>query len=72
MTQLTIHTVTVAGAGTMGPGIAATFASHGFDTRLTDVKPEMLERARATVDTVYATLVREGFLSQADADAGTR
>jgi 3-hydroxybutyryl-CoA dehydrogenase/5-formyl-3-hydroxy-2-methylpyridine 4-carboxylate dehydrogenase len=70
MTPAKITTVAVAGAGTMGPGIAATFASHGFDVRLTDVKPEMRERAQAAANTVYATLVKEGFLSQPQADAG--
>jgi 3-hydroxybutyryl-CoA dehydrogenase/5-formyl-3-hydroxy-2-methylpyridine 4-carboxylate dehydrogenase len=70
MTAAEIKTVVVAGAGTMGGGMAAVFASRGFDVRLTDVKPEMLERARATVQTIYATLVREGDLPQAQADAG--
>jgi 3-hydroxyacyl-CoA dehydrogenase len=70
MTPPEIKTVAVAGAGTMGPGIAATYAGHGFDVRLTDVKPDMLERARATVDTIYTTLVNEGFLTEAQVEAG--
>ncbi len=70
MSRNEIHTVAVAGAGTMGPGIAAVFASHGFAVRLTDVKAEMLERARATVKTIYSTLLQEGFLSQAQVDRG--
>src|SRR5688500_6711502 len=65
-----VRTVAVVGAGTMGPGMAAMFASHGFDTRLTDVKPDVLARARGTVDTVLKTLVGGGFLSQSDADSG--
>lgn len=40
-----IRKVAVAGAGTMGPGIAAIFASHGFDTTLTDIQEDALERA---------------------------
>ncbi len=70
MSRNEIHTVAVAGAGTMGPGIAAVFASHGFEVRLTDVKAEMLDRAQATVKTIYSTLLQEGFLSQEQVDQG--
>jgi 3-hydroxybutyryl-CoA dehydrogenase/5-formyl-3-hydroxy-2-methylpyridine 4-carboxylate dehydrogenase len=37
--------------------------------RLADVKPDVLERARGTVDAVLKTLVGGGFLRQADAEA---
>ena len=47
MTENTIEKVAVIGAGTMGPGMAATFARNGFDTALYDVKPEQLEKAKA-------------------------
>lgn len=67
-----IKTVAVVGAGTMGPGIAATFARHGFATRLFDIKPEQLEKAKGTVDFVYATLVRGGFMTEAEAEAGKK
>lgn len=56
--------VAVVGAGTMGPGIAAVTASHGFKVRLYDIKPEVLDRARGTVDTTYETLLAAGFLAQ--------
>ena len=65
-----IRKVTIAGAGTMGPGIAATFASHGFDTTLTDVRTDALDRAKNTVDMVFNVLVKEGFLTSDRADAG--
>ncbi len=65
-----IRTVAVVGAGTMGPGIAATFARHGLTTRLFDVAPEQLAKAKAAVDVVYATLIRGGFMTEADAAAG--
>jgi len=65
-----IRKVTVAGAGTMGPGIAATFASHGYDTTLTDIQADALDRANSTVDMVYTVLVKEGFLTQNAAEAG--
>ncbi len=70
MTEKEIRQVTVAGAGTMGPGIAATIASHGYDTTLTDTQEEALEKALGTVDTVYSTLVSEGLLSEKNAAAG--
>ena len=56
--------VAVVGAGTMGPGIAATIASHGFNVRLYDIQPESLERSRNTVDIIYETLLASGFLTQ--------
>src|SRR5215210_7354194 len=65
-----IEKVAVVGAGTMGPGMAATFARNGFDTTIYDVKPEQLEKASGTVDFVYTTLTGGGFMSAADADAG--
>jgi 5-formyl-3-hydroxy-2-methylpyridine 4-carboxylate dehydrogenase len=66
-----VRTVALVGAGTMGPGMAAMFATHGFDVRLTDVKPDVLDRARGTVETVYATLQQGGLLS-ADQVAAAR
>jgi 3-hydroxyacyl-CoA dehydrogenase len=65
-----VQTVAVVGAGTMGPGIAATFARYGFTTRLSDVKPEQLEKAKGTIDFVYKTLTAGGFMTDADAQTG--
>src|ERR687890_1036831 len=70
MTENAIERVAVVGAGTMGPGMAATFARNGFDTALYDVKPEQLEKARGTIDFVYTTLTGGGFMTAEDADAG--
>lgn len=70
MTGDDVKTIAIIGAGTMGPGMAATFGRHGFDVRLSDVKPEILERARGTVDVVYRTLIGGGFITETDADAG--
>ena len=70
MTGDEIQIVAIVGAGTMGPGMAATFARFGCTTRLTDVKPDVLERAKATVDVVYKTLINGGFMTEADAEAG--
>lgn len=70
MTKEQGRKVAVVGAGTMGPGMAATFARHGFTTTLFDVKPEQLEKAKGVVDFVYNTLTQGGFMTAAEADAG--
>jgi 3-hydroxyacyl-CoA dehydrogenase len=49
MAATEIDKVAVVGAGTMGPGMAATFARNGFATALYDVKPEQLDKARGTI-----------------------
>ncbi|MBI1796805.1 MAG: 3-hydroxybutyryl-CoA dehydrogenase [Candidatus Eisenbacteria bacterium] len=41
--------VGVVGGGTMGNGIAQTFAAAGFDVELIDVSPAFIERALATI-----------------------
>src|SRR5829696_6982265 len=70
MAATEIDKVAVVGAGTMGPGMAATFARNGFDTTLYDVNQEQLDKARGTVDFVYTTLTGGGFMTAEDADAG--
>src|SRR5687767_1918044 len=62
--------VAVIGSGTMGPGMAATFARQGFDTTLFDIKPEQLEKAKGAVDFVYTILTNGGFMTADEADAG--
>jgi 3-hydroxybutyryl-CoA dehydrogenase len=64
-----IKTVGVIGAGTMGNGIAQVFSQSGFDVRLVDVAPPMLERARATIDKSLSKFVEKGKLAAADRDA---
>ena len=41
--------ITVIGSGTMGNGIAHTFAQHGFSVNMVDIDPAALERALATI-----------------------
>jgi 3-hydroxybutyryl-CoA dehydrogenase len=41
--------ITVIGSGTMGNGIAHTFAQNGFKVNMVDVNPQALERALATI-----------------------
>jgi len=64
-----VKTVGVIGAGTMGSGIAQSFAQAGFSVRLVDVSPSMLDRARTSIDRSLAKFVEKGKLSAADRDA---
>ena len=66
---MTISTVAVIGAGTMGSGIAQAFAQAGFSVKLVDVAPGMLERARKTIDTSLTKFVDKGKLAASDKDA---
>ena len=66
---MAVKTVAVIGAGTMGNGIAQSFAQAGFTVRLVDVAPAMLDRARTTIDKSLAKFVEKGKLSTADRDA---
>ncbi|HUR35483.1 MAG TPA: 3-hydroxybutyryl-CoA dehydrogenase [Vicinamibacterales bacterium] len=66
---MTIKTIGVVGAGTMGNGIAQVFAQAGYDVRLVDVAQPMLDRARATVEKSLARFVEKGKLTASDRDA---
>ena len=44
-----MKTIAVIGAGTMGNGIAHTFAQSGFTVKLIDVSEKSLEKAMATI-----------------------
>ena len=54
----------VVGAGTMGGGIAMSFADHGFDVRITDATQEALDRGMARIRANYETSVKRGSLAQ--------
>jgi len=66
---MTLKTIGVVGAGTMGNGIAQVFAQAGYDVRLVDVAQPMLERARTAIDKSLAKFVEKGTLVAADRDA---
>jgi 3-hydroxybutyryl-CoA dehydrogenase len=66
---MTIKTIGVIGAGTMGNGIAQVFAQHGFSVRLVDVAQPMLDRARGTIEQSLGKFVEKGKLSAGDRDA---
>jgi 3-hydroxyacyl-CoA dehydrogenase len=58
----------VVGAGTMGGGIAMSFADYGFDVRITDATPEALDRGMARIRANYETSVKRGSLAQDEMD----
>ncbi len=62
---MTIHTVGVVGAGTMGNGIAHVFARHGYSVLLCDVERRFLDRA---LETIAKNLDREVAKSKLTAD----
>ncbi|HWP98981.1 MAG TPA: 3-hydroxybutyryl-CoA dehydrogenase [Vicinamibacterales bacterium] len=64
----TIRIVGVAGAGTMGSGIAQVFAQAGFEVRLHDTAPAALDRARQAIERSLAKLVEKGRLDAATRD----
>jgi 3-hydroxybutyryl-CoA dehydrogenase len=61
--------VAVVGAGTMGNGIAQTFATFGSRVLLVDVDARALEKGLCAVDGSLARVVKKGALSEADAQA---
>ena len=64
-----IKTMAVVGAGTMGGGIAMSFADAGVPVRLVDASPEVLQKGIARIKANYETSVKRGSLSQAEMDA---
>jgi 3-hydroxybutyryl-CoA dehydrogenase len=64
--------VGVVGAGTMGHGIAQTFATAGFDVTLVDVDPEQVERAVTKIKFSLDLLEKKGKLPGPASDIAAR
>ena len=54
----------VVGAGTMGGGIAMSFADFGYDVKIMDATQEALDRGMERIRTNYATSVKRGSLAE--------
>src|SRR5438128_7633212 len=63
-----IKTAAVVGAGTMGGGIAMTFANVGIPVSVVEISREPLERGLAVVRKNYAATASKGRLTAADVD----
>jgi 3-hydroxybutyryl-CoA dehydrogenase len=64
-----VERVAVVGAGTMGNGIAQTFASCAAAVLLVDVHEEALKKGVAAIEGSLARFVKKGALQEADAKA---
>ena len=58
--------IAVIGAGTMGNGIAHTFAQSGFTVKLIDISEASLERGMKTIATNLDRMVAKGTISEDD------
>ncbi len=61
--------ITVIGAGTMGNGIAHTFAQFGFKVNLIDVQQASLDKGMATITKNLDRMVTKGSITEADKTA---
>lgn len=61
-----MNTIAVIGAGTMGNGIAHTFAQSGFTVKLIDVSEKAIEKGMATIATNLDRMVAKGSISEED------
>lgn len=61
--------IAVIGAGTMGNGIAHTFAQKGFHVSLIDVSEQRIEAGMHTILTNLNRMVTKGSITEADRDA---
>lgn len=64
-----IRKVGVIGAGTMGNGIAQTFAGAGYAVTMRDLKPQFLDRGMAAIAKSLERLASRGKLTAEDRDA---
>ena len=62
MTEQTLRTLGVVGAGNMGSGIAQKMATEGFDVMLIDVDDAKVARGLATIERTLAEAVERGIM----------
>jgi 3-hydroxybutyryl-CoA dehydrogenase len=67
-----ISKICVIGAGAMGNGIAQTAAVAGFEVAMTDVVPEAIERAKATIAASVEKLAEKGHIDESQKQAALR
>jgi len=57
-----IKKIGIAGAGTMGSGIAQIFARKGYEVVVTDIKEEFLQNSKRLVNIFNSSLIEEGLM----------
>lgn len=67
--MMNVETIGIAGAGTMGSGIAHVFARSGMRVLLCDVEQNLLDRALSQIRTNLGREAAKGKLAEADVDA---
>lgn len=60
---MNINTIFIAGAGTMGNGIAQVAATSGYKVIMMDILPDALEKARKIIDKSTSKLLEKGKIS---------
>jgi 3-hydroxybutyryl-CoA dehydrogenase len=64
-----IKTIAIAGAGSMGAGIAQVFAQSGYTVRLYDLSTAQLDKAKAEITTNLTTAVTKSKLTEIEKEA---
>ncbi|HSW58114.1 MAG TPA: 3-hydroxyacyl-CoA dehydrogenase family protein [Dehalococcoidales bacterium] len=64
-----MNNILVVGAGTMGHGIAQSFAQFGYRVSLQDISPRALERSSALIKSSLNTMVEAGLVDKKDCDS---
>jgi 3-hydroxybutyryl-CoA dehydrogenase len=72
VTQSSVKSVGIIGAGQMGNGIAHVVALAGFDVAMHDIKKEAVEKARTTIERNMARQVSRGVITDADMHAALK
>lgn len=61
-----IKCISVIGAGTMGNGIAHTFAQYGYKVKMIDIRQEFIDRGLMTITTNLDRQIKKGTITEED------
>jgi 3-hydroxybutyryl-CoA dehydrogenase len=63
-----IKTIAIIGSGFIGPGIAQVFASSGYSVWMMDIKPEMLTKARESLQANLLQMAEAGIIAPGETE----
>lgn len=66
--EISIHSICICGAGTMGSGIAQVCAQAGFHTILFDLNPSVIDAAKNNIQSQWDRLTAKGKWTQTEQD----